>query len=245
MNQGFHSRGMQLYLQRSFIASSIIAYCFLIACDEPEQTTSPRRPVVQRSKVVQTSSNTVDLSKYNRMGNGPLKAPDWIASQDLSLMRRYSLNAPAGFRNGVEFKPQGVWIERREAGWVLVLNEVALAYPEELILKGQRVEIPFEGEPNSQFQLQRTTEESKASWRIPAAPIQGKTKVWNTKSEYSVELLQWSVAPYDPKKGVFQAAGKATGRLMIQFIDQQGVQGWIVGKFEDIMIRYMGDPNRW
>lgn len=245
MNKGLLPKGIHFHNLRSFLVVTFITCCFMAACEEPEPSTVARRPVVKQNNIVTQSANTLDLSKYNRMGNGPLKAPDWIASQDLSLMRRYSLNIPAGFRNGVEFKPKGVWIERREMGWVLVLNEEALAYPEELILKGQRVEIPFEGEPNAQFQLQRTTEHSKASWRIPSAPIQGKTRIWDTKSEYSVELLQWSIAPYNPKGGVFQKAGKASGRLMIQFIDQQGVQGWVVGKFEDVMVRYMGDPSKW
>lgn len=217
-----------------------------LACEEEEAPVSQQRSVV---RAVRPSSNAIpnaiDLSKYQQVGNGPIKAPDWIASQDKSLMRRYSINEPTGFRNGVEFTPKGVWIERREAGWFLVLNEQALAYPTELLSKGQRVEIPLKGEPSAQLQNQSSSEESLAQWRIPSSPMPGKTKEWESKSEYSLELLQWQVAPYDNQKGVFQSAGKASGRLMIQFIDNQGVQGWLVGKFEDVLVRYMGDPSKW
>jgi hypothetical protein len=217
----------------------------LLACEEHEVASNVRQPLVNRSAVVSKPSNTIDLAKYRKAGNGPMKAPDWIASQDLSLMRRYSLNKPTGFRNGVEFSPKGIWVERREAGWVLVLNEEKLTYNTQLKLKGQRVEVPLEGQPNAQFQLQRTAEQSEAKWRIPSASIEGKTRQWDAKGDYSVEILQWSVKPYNPKGPVFQVAGKVSGRLMVQFIDDQGIQGWVVGKFENVMSRYMGDPTKW
>ncbi len=223
----------------------LLSTCFL-GCEEEKTQVRPQRSVA-RAVPTNTSAipNAVDLSKYQQIGNGPSKAPDWIASQDISLMRRYSINEPTGFRNGVEFTPKGIWIERREAGWVLVLNEENLAYPTELISRGQRVEILLKGEPSSQLQNQSNSEESQAQWRIPSSPMPGKTKEWESKSEYSLELLQWQVKPYNKSKGVFQAAGKASGRLMIQFVDNQGVQGWLVGKFEDVLVRYMGDPAQW
>ena len=236
---------------RSHQFSILITLCILslstFACEEEQVTpTNPQRTIVRAVKT--TSSvipNAVDLSKYQQLGNGPTKAPDWIASQDIRLMRRYSINEPTGFRNGVEFTPKGVWIEHREAGWVLVLNEEALAYPTELLSRGQRVEIPLRGKPSAQLQNQSNSEESQAQWRIPSSPMPGKTKEWESRSEYSLELLQWKIKPYNVKKGVFQVAGKASGRLMIQFVDNQGIHGWVVGKFEDVLVRYMGDPSKW
>lgn len=223
----------------TILTISLIAF----ACEEEETI---QRPVVSRAIVQKAATqNQVDLSKYNQAGNGPTKAPDWIASQDLSLMRRYSLNEPNGFRNGVEFKPQAIWVEHRESGWVLVMNEYPLSYPTQLTMKGQRVEILLNGEPSAQYQTQVNNEESKATWRIPSSKIEGKTKAWVAKSEYSLELLQWFVKPYDTKGPVFQEAGKASGRLMIQFVDEQNVQGWLVGKFDNVLVRYMGDPAKW
>ena len=223
----------------------LVASSVFLACEEEEVAISTRPVVVQSKEKASTSQNHIDLTPYHQAGNGPTKAPDWISSQDLSLMRRYSLNAPTGFRNGNEFTPKGLWIERREAGWVLVMSEHALAYPTQLTLKGQRVEILLDGTPSGQFQVQVSNEDSKASWRIPASSIAGKTKLWDAKSEYSLELLQWFVKDYNPKGSVFQQAGKASGRLMIQFVDDQNIHGWLVGKSDNIRVRYMGDPNKW
>lgn len=215
------------------------------ACEEEEvqQRVQPRSTA--QTQTSSSNGTSINLSKYNEAGNGPSKAPDWIASQDISLMRRYSINQPTGFRNGVEFSPKGIWIERREAGWVLVLNEEALSSPTQLVSKGQRVEILISGEPSSQLQEQKTSEQSQAHWRIPSSNMIGKTREWESKSEYSLELLQWRVKPYNSQSGVFQEAGRASGRVMIKFVDNQGVQGWLVGKFDDVLVRYMGDPSKW
>jgi len=216
-----------------------------IGCEE-EQVSAPKpRARIQPKRVTQPIPNAVDLSVYRKIGNGPAKAPDWISSQDFSLMRRYSLNAPTGFRNGNEFTPKGVWVERRESGWFLVLNEKALDYPTQLIYSGERIEIPLTGDPSGQYQIQVERSQSEATWRVPSSPLPGKTSKWESKSDFSLELLQWSIKSYDTKGPVFQEAGKASGRLMIQFIDDKGVQGWVVGKFEDVLVRYMGNPAAW
>lgn len=239
-----HARVIKLSLPLSFLGLTALS-SLTVACEEEQQNVSSRRAVVQPKRVVSDVPNAVDTSKYTLAGNGPMKAPDWISSQDFSLMRRYSLNAPTGFRNGNEFTPKGIWIDRREAGWVLVLNEEALSFPTETLMRGERVEIPLTGDLSAQYRTQVEVSSSDASWRIPSSNIPGTTALWENQSEYMLELLQWSIKPYRSGGDVFQIAGEASGRLMARFTDEKGVQAWVVGKFERVPVRYMGDPNRW
>ena len=141
------------------------------ACEEEQQVRPQRRAIVRPKPRVSKIPNAVDLTKYGKSGNGPMKAPDWISSQDFSLMRRYSLNAPTGFRNGNEFSPKGIWVERREAGWFLIMNEEALDFSTQTTMRGERVELPLSGEPSAQYRAQVETAKSDAAWRIPSSAI--------------------------------------------------------------------------
>ena len=211
-------------------------------CEE-EVVEAPRRG--SRRAVRAQARGGIDLSRYNRPGKGPKDAPDWIQSQDFSLMRRYSQDTLKGFRNGNEFTPADVIFERREGGWFLILNEVALTFPTQLAFAGERIEIPLTSEPSGQLREQKGKGESRAAWRLPRSQTVGQTRKWDAESLYSVELLEWKATPYKPAGDVFQVVGTATGRLMAHFSDSAGVQGWVVGRFENARIRYMGNPNKW
>lgn len=228
----------------SFIGLTLCAFVVsgLIACDAETSTTKrPTRTV--RSK--QSNATKSSSKNYHQAGNGPQKAPDWISSQDLNVIRRFTNKPLSGFRYGNLFKPQANFIEQGEMGWKLIVNENKLSYPSTPVLSGQRIEIPLNQMPSNEFRQQASFETSKALWRLPTGAVIGKTNSWISESSYTVEILEWNVKPFQKNKSPFQIAGSATGRLVVHFLDGSGIQGWVAGRFENIPVRYMGNPSHW
>lgn len=238
-----HGRNLLIGFSRYQSRWVLLLMLSLFGCEEEEVTQAPRRSVTRIQ--AKTQANGIDLTKYSTAGNGPKDAPDWIQSQDFSLMRRYSQDPLKGFRNGNVFEPQEVIFERRERGWFLVLNEVSLKYPNQLYFEGERIEIPLPDEPTDQLREKRGGKESAAVWRLPASQTRGQTRLWEAESNYSLELLEWDVTPYKKNGDVFQVTGKASGRIMAYFVDAAGAQGWMVGRFENAKVRFLGDPSQW
>ena len=216
----------------------------LVACEDNNPVTQQRG--VRRAVQTSSSSGSISLAKYQQAGNGLKEAPPWISNQDLSVMRLHEEEALKGYRNGNEFTARGIWIERRERGWVLVLNEYALNYPTQFTFDGQRLELPLGDTLNGQVKLRRTFEASEARWLIPSSTfVRGKTRIWEAENLFSIEMLDWRVKPYKSGGAAFQVAGVATGRVLAYFKDSQNIQGWVTGRFEEVPVRYMGDPSRW
>ena len=232
------SPSLALVLVLSLSVTSALA---LLGCEEEQVNTQRgvRRPAASRA----TSQRSAQLTAYTTPGAGPQESPDWIKSLDPNMMRR-SQKELEGFRYGHPFNPSAL-IERGESGWRLVLTEQPLASPSELIHQGQVVELPLKGEPTAQFQQSGQFETSEVSWRLPKSETPSDTKLWPAKSAYLLELIKWEVSPYSPKGGAFQQAGRASGRLMLRTRDEQGVEGWVVGRFDDVLVRYVGDPSAW
>jgi hypothetical protein len=234
----------------SFASISIWRVCFLFsaiilyACED--NTNVKQQRGVRRTVKPSSTSGSISLTKYQKVGNGLKEAPPWISNQDLNVMRLHEEDTLKGYRNGNEFIARGVWIERRERGWFLIVNEFALNYPTQFTYDGQRVEIPLGDQLNGQSKLDRTFEDSSARWLIPSSTfVRGKTSVWESDNLFSIEMLDWRVKPYKKNTTVFQVTGVATGRLLAYFKDNQNVQGWITGRFENVPVRYMGDPSAW
>jgi len=228
----------------SLIICLLLSTGLFSACEDDTQVTQQRgvRRVVSKAP----SNGSISLAKYQKVGNGLKEAPPWISNQDLSVMRLHEEDGLKGYRNGNEFVARGVWIERRERGWFLILNEYALNYPTQFAFDGQRVEIPLGLNVHGQLKLHRTFEHSSARWLIPNSPlVRGKTNLWETENLFSLEMLEWRVKPYKKGGGAFQVAGVATGRLLSFFKDSQNIQGWMTGRFEGIPVRYMGNPSAW
>lgn len=211
-----------------------------ISCEE--------EPVVQQRRGVQPiqvapSATSNGLAKYTSPGNGLQVAPDWIKSLDPNMMRR-SNQALEGFRFGHPFHPT-VIIERGEMGWRLVLLEEAPNDATQIQFLGQQVEIPFQGEPTSLYKQTGGFEKRDVEWSIPKSLTPNDLIPWKVETAYLLELIDWSIQPYDPQKSPFQQAGKASGRLMLRAKDELGTEGWVVGRFDDAMVRYIGDPKLW
>jgi hypothetical protein len=136
-------------------------------------------------------------------------------------------------------------IERGEEGWRLTLTERPLSSPSELFHQGQVVTLPFKAEPTAQLKQSADFEVGDAQWRLPKSATPGDTTLWTAQSAYRLELISWKVSPYDQAGPSTQEAGRASGRLMLRCKDEAGVEGWVVGRFDNALVRYIGDPARW
>lgn len=219
-------------------ASTLLLMGFVSCEEEPVARRTPVRRARAAAPVV-----TDELAKYTSPGNGLQVAPDWIKSLDPNMMRRS--NQPLeGFRLGHAIKPSAL-IERGEMGWRLVLVEDLSSDPTQTMFKGQRVEIPFKGAPTSLYKQSGRFEEGDVEWSVPKSLTLNDLRPWKAETEYLLELNHWDVQPYDPQAGAFQKAGKASGRLMLRARDDLGAEGWVVGRFDEILVRYIGDPSLW
>jgi len=219
-------------------ASTLLLVGFVSCEEEPVLRRRTTRSVAKTAPKVATG-----LMKYNSPGNGLQVAPDWIKSLDPNMMRRS--NQPLeGFRFGHALHPTAI-IERGEMGWRLVLVEEAPASPLQTQHVGQRVEVPFKGEPTSLYKQSGDFKERDVEWSVPKSLTPNDLRPWKVETEYLLELNQWTVKPFDAKGEPFQEAGKASGRLMLRAKDDQGVEGWVVGRFDEAVVRYIGDPARW
>lgn len=235
------TRGMSAHILTSALACASLM--MVGGCEEeiPMQNVSRPRAVNQS-----VGTARVSTAQYQVEGLGPKEAPPWIKDQDVSVMRLYCREDPKGYRNGNTFEPKDVWIERREDGWYLILNEMKLTHPTQLTLEGQRVELPLGDQIDGQLKVRRSFEDSVARWQLPSDTfVLGKTRTWSSENHFAVELLDWRVKPYQKSGGAFQVAGSASGRLVTHFLDSKGVEGWVMGRFEEIPVRYMGDPSAW
>ena len=73
-----------------------------------------------------------------------------------------------------------------------------------------------------------------------------RTTSWNTRMAYALQITEWNVNDYDPEGGLFQEGGTASGKVVITYRGNgdRFQNSWVVGTFEDAVVRYMGKP-RW
>jgi|GEM_PF-2416046 len=211
----------------------------LPACEDDAPTGQP----TPRRRAATAAAPAAPAAPDARPGEGPQEAPDWVKGLDPNMMRRAN-QAPEGYRRGHVFNPH-VLIERGEGGWRLLLLERPLKADAQLTFEGQRVEIDLEREPSNELKQSADFEASRARWRLPSGDVEGRTEAWRAAGAYTIELLDWSVEPFDPRAHPVQVRGRASGRVMLYFKDEGGAQGWVVGRFEGAPVRYLGDPARW
>ena len=219
-------------------ASALLLVGFVSCEDEPQVQPRVRRAV--RASAPAASSG---LERYHTLGNGLQVAPDWIKGLDPNMMRRS--NQPLeGFRLGHALSPS-VIIERGELEWRLVLLEQPPSSPDQTQHAGQRVELSFKGAPTSNYKQSGEFSDRSVEWSIPKSLTPNDLRRWRAQSAYLLELIDWDIKPFDPEGPTFQEAGKASGRLMLRAKDERGGEGWVVGRFDDALVRYLGDPKLW
>jgi hypothetical protein len=239
----FHEDAQRSAPMRHRLTLGLILFCLplfgFVSCEDDQEASKPKLTSLKKNMTSGT------LTQYHRPGNGLQEAPDWISSQDLNMMRRYTNKAVTGFRNGHAFDPKEIWIERGERGWRLILLESKLKYPTDTLYRGQRVIIPLRSEPSNELRQQVNFGDDSSEWRLPKSKIPNKTSPWVAQNAHILELLEWELKPFDPSGESVQLLGQATGRLVIYFKDDLSIQGWVAGRFEDVPIRFIGDPKFW
>src|SRR5690606_37129052 len=125
--------------------------------------------------------------------------------------------------------------------------------------------------PGAGVRMRRPEGEAGAVWRVPApspaaapasaAPSQAGPKPktgpkpaavaaaptapvdWRARHAFALEITDWQVAPYAEDGPAFQAAGTASGRVVVVFKGEGSRQdAFVVGRFTDAVVRYMGRP---
>lgn len=67
---------------------------------------------------------------------------------------------------------------------------------------------------------------------------------WRAPNAFAVEITAWDVVPYAEDGPAFQVAGKAAGRVVVIFKGEGSrTDSYVVGRFEDAVVRYMGRPD--
>ncbi len=212
----------------------------LMSCQEEEEQSAPRNRGFNVSNTQTPTTSVVSNLQPDLSGEGAKDAPDWLKNQEVSLLRRYATEQISGFLNGNAFQVKSVHFDWTNDGWVLVLSDIELKNELDLIPSGNRIEILLSGKPGNEYIEQQPFGKSKAEWKILKEV--GKSYRWDAQSAYLLEVQDWQVSAFDSNLSAIQKAGVANGRLQVHFKNQAGVQGWVNGKFDQAMVRYLGNP---
>ncbi len=241
-NRSFYLKQFLCFLSLfPFFVLSIILL-MLTACQEEEVTQSAPRNRGFNVTTPQSAATQIITLQPEIAGEGPKDVPDWLKNQEVSLLRRYATEQITGYLNGNQFQVKSVHFDWTNDGWLLVLSDVELKNELDLIPSGNRIEILLSGKPGNEFTEQQAFGQSKAEWKI--LKEFGKSYRWDAQSAYLLEVQDWQISAFDPNANAIQKAGVANGRLQVHFKNQAGVQGWVNGKFDQAMVRYLGNPEK-
>jgi hypothetical protein len=225
----------------SIVVFWVLLSLVLMSCQEDEvEHSAPRNRGFNVSTPQITTNQIVSNLQPDISGEGPKDVPDWLKNQEVSLLRRYATEQITGYLNGNAFQVKSVHFDWTHDGWVLVLSDIELKNELDLIPSGNRIEILLSGKPGNEYIEQQPLGKSKAEWKILKEV--GKSYRWDAQSAYLLEVQDWQVSAFDPNLSAIQKAGVANGRLQVHFKNQAGVQGWVNGKFDQAMVRYLGNP---
>jgi hypothetical protein len=115
------------------------------------------------------------------------------------------------------FSIGSIYLQPSVKGWQLALTSAKLDGPASLPDPGPALFLELDGAPPA-----------------AGARYEGKT---GDAGAYVVELTAWDVHPWVATGSPFQIAGKASGKVSACVGG-----GAVAGKFEDVMVRYMGKP---
>lgn len=241
-NRSFYLKQFLCFLSLFPFFVLSITLLTLTACQEEEvEQTAPRNRGFNVTTPQSVATQIITLQP-EIAGEGPKDVPDWLKNQEISLLRRYATEQITGYLNGNQFQVKSVHFDWTNDGWLLVLSDVELKNELDLIPSGNRIEILLSGKPGNEFTEQQAFGQSKAEWKI--LKEFGKSYRWDAQSAYLLEVQDWQISAFDPNANAIQKAGVANGRLQVHFKNQAGVQGWVNGKFDQAMVRYLGNPEK-
>jgi hypothetical protein len=227
------------YFYQSISFFVILSQLLLIACEEDFSEVAP----TQSFKIPQATAKKPNqyILEIDTPGTAQKEVPEWISNPELGLMRRYVTENPSGIFNGNEIRIRSVLFEQQAGQWKLILSDTPLQNELDIIPRGNRIEIPLTGKPVSEYTETQGFGKSPAELRIQKSP--GKSYLWEASSSHILELQEWNMSLFDSAQAAVQKAGTANGRFQVYFKNSQGIEGWASGKFEQALIRYVGDPS--
>jgi hypothetical protein len=161
-------------------------------------------------------------------------------------------NTPVvGSANGRKYEPKTVLFEPDAKGWRMILSDKPLDKPSDLIRPGsQTIYLSLLATKVSAGQkFSRAKANGDGYFQIAQPEDPTKTTSWNTVNAYYVEITKWDVSPYDPKLGMSQQAGKASGKIYVAhdanaMSEKRGFKdSGVAGTFTDAIVRYKGEPK--
>lgn len=149
-----------------------------------------------------------------------------------------------GNANAEAFEAKEVYFQPSMGKWTMKISDTKLSKP--LGFPGrtdQYVNINLPEVPEAGKIMKKDLKTGDGFFQVKKKDGEGTTS-WNASNSYYVEFTKWDVKEYDKKNGMFQVAGKASGKVYVAY------KGWgdfknsvVSGTFEDATVRYMGEPK--
>jgi hypothetical protein len=149
-----------------------------------------------------------------------------------------------GMANGAPFFAQSVIFEPGMSSWKMIIRDQPLAAPTDIASGGQYISIDLPTPPSAGMTWMRPMAYGEGFFQVkndPANPEQ--TTSWNADNAWAIEITSWQAADWISGGPVFQDAGRASGRIAVCYKGSASLQNsWVAGRFENAVIRYMGEP---
>jgi len=149
-----------------------------------------------------------------------------------------------GIANGRPFEAKTVLFEPSLGKWCLVISDMALSDPLDLLTEGQSINIDLPEPPATGKKWSREMKYGDGYFQVQKTDKADDTTSWNADNAYVLEITRWDVKPYTEDEGMFQVGGKASGRVYIVYKGAFDMKdSWAAGIFTDVPVRYMGQPE--
>lgn len=172
---------------------------------------------------------------------GQVPAFQWTETPAVNIIPEAPLG---GMANGSPFLSQSVIFEPGMSSWKVIIRDQPLAGPTDIASGGQFVSIDLPTPPSAGLTWMRPMSYGDGFFQVkndPANPEQ--TTSWNADNAWAIEITGWQAADWISGGAVFQDAGRASGRIAVCYKGSANLQNsWVAGRFENAIIRYMGEP---
>jgi hypothetical protein len=171
------------------------------------------------------------------------QVPDfqWIDTPAVNVIPEAPLG---GMANGTPFFAQSVIFEPGASSWKMIIRDQPLAAPTDIASGGQYLSIDLPTPPSAGMTWMRPMSYGEGFFQVkydPANPEQ--TTSWNADNAWAIEITSWQATDWVSGGAVFQDAGRASGRIAVCYKGSANLQNsWVAGRFENAIIRYMGEP---
>ena len=170
--------------------------------------------------------------------------PEWSAAPTREMIPNRAIS---GEVNGELFEANAVFFQPSFGRWELVIAEGALERPTSITTEGRFVVITLPEAPQSGSVFTQAMQYGRGYFQVPKPDDPENMTSWNARNAFIVEITAWEEEAYDPDGMLFQAVGKAAGKVYVSY-SGEGLEGFsnsfIAGSFDNGIIRYMGRPEK-